>query len=67
MKRFVIEYANNEKKESKKWMMPENYIVYREYLERIIKDYKRGFYTNRETIQLIFEAFDYLQKEHWKI
>lgn len=67
MKRFVIEYANNEKKESKKWMIPENYIVYREYLERIIKNYKRGFYTDREAIQLILDAFGYLQGEYWKI
>lgn len=67
MKRFVIEYANSEKKETKKWMKPESYIVYCEYLEQIIRDYKRGFYTDRETIQLIFNAYSDLQKKQWKI
>lgn len=48
-------------------MIPENYIIYREYLERIIRDYKKGFYTDREAIQLIFNAFSDLQKKQWKI
>lgn len=66
IKRYVVEYANDEKDTAKKWMPEEKSPIYCEYIDHIIKNYKMGYYTTCDAIRLIYNACSYLQSNNWK-
>lgn len=67
LKRYLTEYAAAEKRNAKEWMEPKNYPIFCQYLDNIIMYRRKGYYTDRETVRLIYNAFSDLQQQHWKI
>lgn len=66
IKRYVIEFASDEKKNVKCWIQPDKYPIFCRYLDYLVKDYKKGFYTHYDAIKLIYNAFGDLQSMKWK-
>ena len=67
IKRYVVEYANDEKAVAMKWMDDKyKYSIYCEYLDYIVKNYKNGFYTASDAVKLIYDAYEDLQSKNWE-